>query len=309
MATAHSELVGAKFKQLSEDVLESIRADYERDGAAIVRNVVPMAWIEALRAGTERLMANGVPDMNDYNKPGEGRFFGDIFAYLRTPEYRDFFTDSGVGELAARIMRSQVVRFFYDQPLVKEPGTPKPTPWHQDSAYWPCSGQQVMSVWVPLDAATPQSGVVSYVKGSHKWNAFYPYDQWSDRFTSDFGDEPWDRDTSENPGPGASATQLRTIADIRDHPEKYEFATWNVEPGDVLLHHMDTIHGAPGNLSQNQRRRAVAFRFFGDDARWDNSRPHFMRRMAKIEGFPYPQHETGDLITDPFFPVIFDARK
>ena len=305
MATMTETANMPHLNNVDADTLAETRESYERDGATVLRNVVPVQWLEALREGTERLMRSAAPD-EDLSRPGEGRFFGDLFAYLRVPEYRDFIMNSGVGKLAAEIMGAKTARFFYDQPLIKEPGTPKPTPWHQDSAYWPCSGHQVMSVWVPLDPASPESGVVSYVKGSHKWNAYYPTVNWSDREEVDFGQEPGNRDLSENPGPGATASQPRTIADIRDHPENYDIVSWNVEPGDVLIHHMDTMHGAPGNMTQDRRRRAVALRFLGDDARWDDSRPHFMRIMKRqAPDFPYPKHQTGDLITDPLFPVVW----
>ncbi len=62
------------------------------------------------------------------------------------------------------------VWFFYDQLLVKEPNTAEPTPWHQDGPYWPLRGEQVMSIWVPFDHATRETGVVTYVKGSHPFS-------------------------------------------------------------------------------------------------------------------------------------------
>jgi len=37
-------------------------------------------------------------------------------------------------------------------------------------------------------------------------------------------------------------------------------------PGDVLAHHLLTLHGAPGNRTPDRRRRAIAFRYAGDDA-------------------------------------------
>lgn len=284
--------------------LEEARLDYEANGATILHNVIPSYWIDKLAEGTERLLQQNTG--TEFSRPGAGRFFGDLFAYLRVPEYRDFIFQSGVAGLAGAIMQSEEVRFFYDQPLVKEPGTPTRTPWHHDTAYWPFSGEQVMSIWVPLDAATPTNGVVTYVKGSHKWRAFYPVENWSDNQSA--AEVVPKQTQAENPGPGANPQQLRTIADIRDHPDNYEFCTWDVEPGDVLIHHKDTIHGAPGNNSPTQRRRAVAFRFLGDDARWDESRAQMFERLKGAKDFPYPDHKTGDRITAPLFPILQTSR-
>jgi len=197
-----------------------------------------------------------------------------------------------------------LAEFGLDQLLVKEPNTAKRTPWHQDLPYWPTRGEQILSLWVPLDAATPENGVVTYVKGSHRWQAFFPIDEWSDNATqlADNGISSEEMDTLYRPGPDGA-----TLADIRDRPERDEFLTWNVEPGDVLVHHPLVVHGAPGNLSNNHRRRAIATRWFGDDARWDESRPHFLRIFRKMAPqFPYPALETGDRIEDPLFPVVWE---
>lgn len=43
------------------------------------------------------------------------------------------------------------------------------TPWHQDEAYWnPDVIPNSLSVWLPLDAATVESGCMQFVPGSHK---------------------------------------------------------------------------------------------------------------------------------------------
>ncbi len=290
---------------VGKSAMDAIRRDYERDGAAVIRNIIPLEWLDRLVTGTERLLRSA-GDEADMNRPGEGRFFGDLFAYLRTPEYLDFIEHSGIGKMVAEIMDSATIRFFYDQPLVKEPGTPKATPWHQDSAYWPCTGRKIMSVWVPLDQASSDNGVVRYVKGSHRWSAFYPIEAWNDKEKEVYDSKLGDKSLTEDPGPGATRHQPRTIADIREHPENYDLTDWAVMPGDVLVHQIDTIHGAPGNGTQSSRRRAIAFRFFGDDARWDDSRPHFLRLMKRVNpSFPYPNQKTGELISDPLFPVIW----
>ncbi|MEO9635337.1 MAG: phytanoyl-CoA dioxygenase family protein [Parasphingorhabdus sp.] len=291
--------------------LEDARKQYDEDGATVLRGVIDPEWIQKLTAGAEPLQSKGAPSTVEFSRPGEGRFFQDSFGWVRIEEYKDFLFKSDIAELARDMMQSEMVRFFYDQTLVKEPGTPKKTPWHQDYAYWPANGEQIISFWIPLDAATPETGVVTYVKGSHKWNSYIPVEGWSDNNaagaeifgdTSDLPPEALVERSGENP----KGKQLRTLADIRDHPEKYDLLSWDVEPGDVLIHHSHTIHGAPGNLSADKRRRAISFRFFGDGVTWDETRPHFMRIIKKnAPHFPYPEHETGDPITAPIFPVLW----
>lgn len=44
-------------------------------------------------------------------------------------------------------------------------------------------------------------------------------------------------------------------------------ASFEVEPGGVVVHHYRTLHGAPGNTSVSRRRRAISVRYCGDDIR------------------------------------------
>jgi ectoine hydroxylase-related dioxygenase (phytanoyl-CoA dioxygenase family) len=67
------------------------------------------------------------------------------------------------------MMRANKVNIFYDQLLIKEPGTVKRTPWHHDMPYWPLVGWQVCAIWLALDPVTKESGAVEYVRGSHQW--------------------------------------------------------------------------------------------------------------------------------------------
>ena len=297
-----------------EWTLEDARKQYEEDGATVLRGVIDPVWIKKLTEAANSLESGDAPSTVEFARPGEGRFFQDSFGWLRLEAYKEFLFGSNVAELAAQMMGSSTVRNFYDQTLVKEPGTPKTTPWHQDYAYWPANGEQIISFWVPLDDATPETGVVTYVKGSHKWNAYMPVEGWSDNNpvgVEIFGsvDDLSSEALTERPGEGANPNQKRTLADIRANPDNYDQITWNVQPGDVLVHHSKTVHGAPGNLSSDKRRRAISFRFFGDDATWYEDRPHFMRIIKKnAPQFPYPEHENGDPITAPIFPVLWPKQ-
>jgi ectoine hydroxylase-related dioxygenase (phytanoyl-CoA dioxygenase family) len=60
-----------------------------------------------------------------------------------------------------------------------------------------------------------------------------------------------------------------------------------------------TLHGAPANNTQN-RRRAISFRWVGDDAR-------YAKRLGKTSPpFPHIAVVDGALFEGPDFPVVWD---
>jgi len=144
-------------------------------------------------------------------------------------------------------MRSRPSRFFYDHLFVKEPRTRETTPWHHDQPYWPVRGEQVCSIWLSLDSVTKQTSGLEYIKGSHRWPSRYRPEVWGN------GTETWRK-------LGLLDSQEQAIPDIDAQREKYEFLSWDVEPGDCLVHHSLAIHGSSGNASATQRRRALATR-------------------------------------------------
>jgi len=276
------------------------KATFERDGAILVKGVVGSEWIERARLAVDAILSDGRSGRN-MGRDGEGRFFGDSFVWLRSADLAAFVRESGIGELAGSITGAHNIRFFADQLLVKEPGALKPTPWHQDLPYWPLTGEQILSIWVPLDVATAESGVVTYVRGSHLWGRSFPPETFTEN--NEIG---LHRPRSAALGAGSPAAPRMDLEDIRDRPELYDFLTWDVEPGDVIIHHPLVVHGAPGNSSATRQRRALATRWIGDDVRWDDSHAHFMERFRSTENFPYPTLKRGDVVADErIFPLIW----
>ena len=148
---------------------------YARDGVVVVRGVFA-GWIDELRAGVERDLAEPGPDVRIYggDEQGSGRFFGDYCNWQRIPEFRRFAFESPAAEIAAALLRSRSVRLFHEHVLVKEPGNDVPTPWHQDAPYYCVAGEQTISLWIPLDPV-PRETTLEFVPGSHRWGkAFRP---------------------------------------------------------------------------------------------------------------------------------------
>ncbi len=218
---------------------------YEIDGVICLRGAFSARWIEQMGAAVDTAMAAPGPLAEDYvGREGTGRFFGDLDIWQRHPPFRRFVFQSPAAAIAGHIMRATRVNFFYDQLLVKEPGTSEATPWHQDQPYWAVSGRQVCSIWLPFDAVE-RSTCPQFVRASHTWPEFSPYH---------FAD-----------GTPYEGTGLPPMPAIEG--EGHDILDWQLAPGDCLVFQAMIVHGAPANHGQN-RRRALATRWVGDDARY-----------------------------------------
>ena len=130
---------------------------YRTEGAVLVKGLFK-DWVDLIGAGIERNMAKPGPYAAENLEEGEsGRFFDDYCNWTRIPEFERVIRESRVGEIAAALMGSSTVQLFHDHVLVKEAGTSKPTPWHQDSPYYFVEGQQTVSFWSPIDPVSETS--------------------------------------------------------------------------------------------------------------------------------------------------------
>ena len=263
---------------------------YARDGATVLRDVLDVAWIRSMHDAIERALENPSPMAREYTPAeSDGRYFGDFFLWRRDEDFRRFMADSPLPVLAAHIMKSKEIYFFYDQLLVKEPGTAEETPWHHDLPYWPLQGEQIISIWVPFDPVAPSSGAVTYVRGSHLWGRkFAP---------AAFGGGEGYADTF-------AASHFEPLPDIDTIVEPQDLLGWSLEPGDVLIHHPLTLHYARGNSSAAARRRGLALRYVGDDAVYDDRPGTFLKTPLMLSELPAIALRDGDPLRGELFPQV-----
>lgn len=251
---------------------------FQRDGVVLIKGLFK-DHVEQIRSGIDRNMSEPGPYAAENLKEGEGgRFFDDYCNWTRIPEFEDVIRKSPAAEVAADLMQSNKVQVFHDHVLVKEPGTSKATPWHQDGPYYFVDGVQNVSFWSPMDAVTDAS--LRCVAGSHAWEKPVLPTRW----LSEGNFFPNEEDYMPVPDPDAEGMEIRE---------------WTMEPGDAVAFNYATLHGARGNTSQN-RRRAFSLRLLGDDAR-------YVERPGRTSP-PFPGHEMqpGQVLREDWFPVIFE---
>ena len=253
-------------------------ATFRADGVVKLTGMFDHSWIERLRAMTDRSLAARSRQVREYDTNPGGRFHANVFQWDTDPDLRAFVFESPAASIAAALLGASTVSFFFDHLLVKEPGTENPTPWHQDLPYWPVRGDQMCSLWFAMDPVDESSGAVRYVAGSHLWTTWYRAQSFggSDKYTD---------------------TTMPAVPDLEHDPD-VRIVTFDLEPGDVVAHHVMTMHGAKGNATVDRRRRGLATRWAGDDMVYD-PRPKTMQLPWE------PDIAPGAPLRSARFPVVF----
>lgn len=105
------------------------------------------------------------------------------------------------------------------------------TPWHQDEAYWnPDFAYNSLSVWMPLQDATVESGCMQFVPGSHGQGVL-PH-------------HPINND------PRIHGLEV-------DELDPAQVVPCPIPAGGVTIHHCRTLHYAGPNLSDEPRRAYI----------------------------------------------------
>lgn len=118
-------------RAITEDEIRT----YDRDGIVCLRGLFDADVVDGLREAAEECMAADPSDltMEIADMQGkDGRFFFDTFLWLRNAKCRNFVHHSAAAEIAGRVMGAGKANIFFDQWLIKEPGTLIETPWHHD---------------------------------------------------------------------------------------------------------------------------------------------------------------------------------
>ena len=126
--------------------------------------------------------------------------------------------------------------------FIKEARTQAYVSWHQDSTYWGLSSPDVVTAWVALTPSNESNGAMSVIPGTHKM------------------DQVPHRDTF------AEANLLTRGQEVAVDIDSAGAVRFDLEPGEMSLHHVRLIHGSPPNPSDD-RRIGFAIRYIPTSVR------------------------------------------
>lgn len=252
------------------------REAYQTNGATVLRGVISQEWLTRMADAIDRIHA-GRPDVT-------------IWAARTDPDFAAFARYPLIGQIAAEMMGATQARFYYDQLFVKAAQSDSPTPLHQDLPYWPIEGEEIVSIWIPFDRVQAASSVVQYVKGSHRWGKM-------------FEPAPFRRGMPRPASLGSAGYEV--IDDPQAIIDREEILCWEMEPGDVLVHHPLVLHFAKANESKETQRRAIALRYVGTNSQFLDRPGNFTRRPDRPSFYPTHEIITGAPITGEDYPLAW----
>lgn len=177
---------------------------------------------------------NGLPlPLNTYKR---------INAHMVMPMVANIAMNRTVLDVVEGILGPDIL-IFSGEFFIKEARTSQIVSMHQDLTYWGLGAiDGLVTAWIPLSPATPASGCMDFVRGSHK-NAILPHE---DTF-------------AEN---NLLSRGQEVKVDVSDDQK----TAIEIHPGQMSLHHGLTIHGSGPNTS-NDRRIACVIRYIRPDMR------------------------------------------
>ena len=216
------------------------------DGACVLRGAVGIATVTAARTAVDSIIgSDSLADLSALAGSDEkARFNAGVDHWRGANEFRVLATQTELPRLVAEVLGTDRIWLYEDSVLIKEAGSTVVTKWHSDDGYFHVEGEQLGTLWVPLDPAPLTAGALRFLRGSSKsTDAYRPT-----LFVTD------------DPIPGTEGELPPQIA--FDDPAVMGF---DLEVGDCTIHHSRTLHAAGGNES-NEPRRALSIRYCGDDA-------------------------------------------
>lgn len=254
----------------------SVAEQYARDGVVCVREVFDADFIASLVPIAMDMRSNP-QDYNLLPTITHPRFMA------RTDDQmRKLVFNSRLGEVAAEVLGSKQVRFFFDELFTKEPHCDRPTMWHNDRAGWPATGEMIPSIWIPLTPVTRET-CLEGMAGSHAHDTLYWLFSPNGRKMIKPDDRP-----------------LHPNAEVLRGEDGIEILGWEMRPGDALFIHPWALHYAAGNPTENWRL-AISIRVFGDDVRWD-PRPECLN----FAGVSFDEMVPGEKPAGDNFPLLWD---
>ena len=235
-----------------------------------IKNIFSPGAIYLLRQELQQLF-------NRVHEADSNRQFSNMeMMWLESDLVKAFVFSKRLGQLAAELLQVSSVRIYHDDFLCKEPGCGR-TPWHYDGHHYPIASNNVVTLWMPLQATPKEMGPLEFAKGMETYKLLkeIPFDKFSQHS---------DR---------AIAKSLQTHGIVIDR-EPFQL-------GEISFQHCLNVHGASANYTTEQRI-AFGLSYFENGARVIDSPTLVSGDWQKF----MPGIHPSEMISSSHNPVVYE---
>ncbi len=224
---------------------ESQIATYREDGYVIPDFRISDDELEQVRSAHDRLLARH-PEFRDYCP--------NLLAF--DPGFLNAARHPTILEMVSQVIGPDFA-LWNSSFFAKPADNGKRTPWHQDGEYWPIRPLATCTVWIAVDAATPENGCLRVIKGSHKSGKLRKHR------TVDADDV---------------TLHQELVPEEFDESQAVDLV---LEPGQISLHDVFMLHGSEANVSPNPRR-GMTLRFMPTSSVFDRDKAREMHKTMGV---------------------------
>jgi len=199
-----------------------------------------------------------------------------------------------IGRLAAELMGWSAGARLGQDDLLWKPAGAGGVAFHTDAAYISSNFRPYednsVTVWIALDDADAETGVVAYAPGSHAWPSA------ADKEKASVTDAAFHGEGDA----GLREPARRAAAAAGVAPPQFEELT--VPAGGAVFHHQDVWHGSGPNVSPERPRRALGLHYVRADAGF---------REAPPPDYIYGRYVLGEgdtTVHETFFPIVYTPK-
>lgn len=218
---------------LTQDQIDS----FHRDGYLVLPAITTAEEIAQIRQIYDRLFAERVGrevgdqfDLAGTDEEGQQATLPQILGPSKyAPELKDMLFKANGQAIAEQLLGGECT--VGEHAILKPARYGAPTPWHQDEAYWnPDFDYSSLSIWMPLQDATVESGCMQFVPGSNNQEVL-PHHP--------IGNDP------------------RVHGLEVDDFDETQIVPCPVPAGGATIHHCRTLHYAGPNTTDEPRRAYI----------------------------------------------------
>ncbi len=214
---------------LDGKLTETQKMHYWEDGYLFPLQVIPKDEAAAMRAELEALEAEYL----DADLPLPLATYKRVNSHCVMPLAHRIGSDPRILDVVEGVLGPDIMIYAVEF-FIKEPRTSQIVSMHQDLTYWGLGAVDgLVTAWLSLSPATPASGCMDFVRGSHK-NAILPHEDTFDK-----------------------NNLLSRGQEVKVDVAEEDKVPIEIHPGQISLHHGLTIHGSGPNTTDDRRIAAV----------------------------------------------------